>query len=104
MQEGSVTRGDLGSLPPQKNDSYDNIKVTWFFRPFVATKNTDKVVKNITCEDEEDTEHVMSKYFKRFHVSFHSTLLCNARTVNYLKDCKTSSMIRARGRFDNMRH
>ena len=57
-----------------------------------------------TCDDGEDVEYVTSKALKCAHVSFQSTSSCNISTVNYLNCCKTSSMIRARGQFDNRRY
>ena len=61
MQEGLVTWGDLGTLPPQKTDSSDKKKVAFFFDPVFATKNTEKVVERIIGDNGEDVEHIISK-------------------------------------------
>ena len=61
-------------------------------------------MENGTGDDGEDVEHVIRKAFQRVHMSFQSTSLCNISTINALNTCKTSAMIRARGRFYNSRY
>ena len=68
MQEELVTRGYLGALPPQKSDSSDNTKMPQFLNSVVFTKNTEKLVENITSDHREDVEHVISKALQHVHI------------------------------------
>ena len=96
--------GIEGQYLHKKTYSSDRKKVSRFFNPVVAPKNTEKVVEKRTGENGEDVEHVIGKAFKRVHVSFQSTSSCNISTVNELNYYNISCMIRERGRFDNRRY
>ena len=61
VQEGSVTWGDLVTVPPQKTDSSEKTKVAFFFDPVVANNNTEKVVERITGDNGEVVEPIISK-------------------------------------------
>ena len=62
--------GDIeGHHLHKKTDYYDKKKVERFSHTIFATKNTDKVAGEITCDDGEDVEHFISKAFQHVHVS-----------------------------------
>ena len=93
-----------GTYHHKKKDSFDRIKVARLFNIFVATNNKEKIVEKRTGNDGENVGEVVSKAFKRVHVSFQSTSSCKTSTLNALNYCKTSAIIRTRGQFDNRRY
>ena len=53
---------------PQKTYSSDNTKVARLFYPVAAINNTEEVSEKRTCDDGEEFEHVIRKYFQCVHV------------------------------------
>ena len=100
---GMDYQGKRMRINPRNNILFWLEKVIRFFHTVVSTKNTQKLEK-ITGDNGEDVEHIISKEFQCFHVSFQSTLLCNIRTENVFNSCKMSDMIRERGQFDNKKY
>ena len=81
----------LHYLPKTKSDK---TTVERFFHTIVSVKNTGKVVDMRKGDDDEDVEHIISKAFQRFRVSFQLIPSCNISTVKSLKSFKMSDMIR----------
>ena len=88
----------------KKTDSSDRTTVARFLNPVVAVKKVAAKTEKVTNDDSEEEEKELSKAFERVHVSFQSTSSCNFSTINALNSCKTTAMIRSRGKGDNKRY
>eukprot|EP00957_Ditylum_brightwellii_P096491 7349117-Ditylum_brightwellii.AAC.1 len=91
-------------LHKKKTNNSDRIKVAQFFNPVVAVNDLHAIIEATRDTDGNDVEKEVSKSCPRVHVSFQSTSLCNYSTVSALNICKTTAMIRSRGRGDRKRY
>ena len=58
-------------------------------------------MENRTGDDGEDVGNTIRKALQCVHVPFQHTSTCNLSTVNALKSCNMSYMIKGKCQFDN---